>query len=51
MSRCYTEMLIEMIDTGRVTAGDIVLMCMLYMSEADVRDMMERNELLEDDDG
>lgn len=39
-----------MMDEGLVDAESIVEMCLSYMSEDDVRDMMEKNDLISDDE-
>ena len=39
MTRECTNQLLEMIDEGLLDARDIVLCCLKYMSEDDVRDM------------
>lgn len=54
MSREYTNKLFNMMDEGLINPESIVEMCLSYMSEDDVRGMMEANELLledEDEDG
>ena len=48
MSRQYTNQLLEMIEDGLISNESIVIMALSYMSEADVQDMMECNELLEE---
>lgn len=48
--RKRTSELLEMMDNGFITAEEIVCMCMKYMSEDDVADMMYINYLLEDDE-
>lgn len=45
MSRECTNQLLEMIDEGLLDARDIVLCCLKYMSEDDVRDMAHANEI------
>jgi hypothetical protein len=45
--RTYTNKLLEMIDNGEISAEAVVQMALSYMSEAEVQDMMEMNELLE----
>ena len=53
MSREYTNKLYNMMDEGLIDPESIVEMCLSYMSEDDVRGMMEANELLlgeEDED-
>lgn len=47
MARKYTNQLHDMIDNGLVSNESIVSMALSYMSEDDVKDMMECNELLE----
>ena len=48
--RKRTSELLELMDNGYITAEEIVCMCMSYMSEDDVADMMDINYLLEDDE-
>jgi len=48
--RKRTSELLELMDNGYITAEEIVCMCMKYMSEDDVADMMDINYLLEDDE-
>lgn len=43
--REFTNYLLESIDDGLISAQAVVEMCLSYMSEADVKDMMEINEL------
>ena len=43
--REFTSYLLESIDEGYISAQAVVEMCLNYMSEDDVRDMMEINEL------
>jgi len=38
---------LELIDMGMVTADDMLLMCLNYMSTDDVADMLDCNELSE----
>jgi hypothetical protein len=49
MRKCTTALL-EMMDDGVMDAKFIAEMCLAYMSEADVEDMMRSNDLLEDED-
>ena len=45
---------LELIEEGIVSAEDMVTMCVKYMSEDDVEDMLDANELserFEEDDG
>ena len=55
MSRKYTDYLLMLVDEGRIDKDHVINCCTRYMSEYDVRDMMESNEiispgLLEDED-
>lgn len=43
--REFTNYLLESIDEGLISAQAVVEMCVNYMSEDDVKDMMEINEL------
>jgi hypothetical protein len=49
MRKCTTALL-EMIDDGVMPAKLVAEMCLAYMSEADVEDMMRSNDLLVDED-
>ena len=49
MRKC-TIALLEMMDDGVMDAKSIAEMCLAYMSEADVEDMMRSNDLLLDED-
>ena len=49
MRKC-TIALLEMIDDGVMPAKFVAEMCLAYMSEADVEDMMRSNDLLADDE-
>ena len=46
MSREYTDKLIELVDKGLISQGAVLIMCLKYISEADVRNMMEINEVI-----
>ena len=56
MTRQYTEQLLEMIEMGILDRDTVIMACVKYMSEDEVRDMMEVNEFVpaedeeEDDD-
>lgn len=50
MTRYYTNKLLEMIDQGMLDTDVVVAACVQYMSEDDVRDMMEMNMFLEFED-
>ena len=48
--RQNTDRLLEMVENGEVDKYTVILMCVKYMSEDDVTDMMRINELLEEDE-
>lgn len=55
--RQYTEQLLEMVEDGILNRDTVIMACVKYMSEDEVRDMMEINEFVpveeeeeEDDD-
>lgn len=48
--RKRTSELLELMDNGFITAEQIVCMCMQYMSETQVEEMMWDNYLIEDDE-
>ena len=50
MSREATNKLLEMIDEQLIDPKDVVLMCLKYMSEDDVKDMCEINEVFYEDE-
>lgn len=45
MSREYTNRLLEMIEDGLLDKDMVILSCVKYMSEDDVKDMMFINEM------
>jgi hypothetical protein len=47
VSRKYTTQLLEMIEEGLLDRNTVIMACVKYMSEDEVRDMMECNEFLE----
>jgi hypothetical protein len=47
MARKYTNELLEMIENGLLDKDTVIMACVKYMSEDDVKDMMEHNEFLE----
>ena len=49
MTRKYTNKLIDMVDEGIVSAYDVVIAAVNYMSEAEVEDMMRCNDLIIDE--
>jgi len=46
MSREYTTKLLEMIEEGLLSEGLVIIACLNYMSEDEVKDMMEANEFI-----
>ena len=45
MSRKYTNQLLEMVDNGELDARQALLMCVKYMSEDEVADMIRFNDM------
>lgn len=43
--REFTNYLLEMIDEGLISSQSVVEMCLSYMNDDEVKDMMEDNEL------
>ena len=50
MSREYTTKLLEMVEEGILDRDNVILACVQYMSEDDVKDMMECNEFINEED-
>ena len=51
MAREYTNKRLEMVEEGLLDKDMVIMACVKFMSEDDVRDMMEANEfILEDED-
>lgn len=50
MTRQYTSKLLEMIEEGLLDRDMVIMACVKYMSEDDVKDMMECNEFLLEDE-
>ena len=48
--REYTNKLLEMIDDGLISEDYVISACLEYMSESDVEDMMQVNDLLIDEE-
>lgn len=46
MTRQYTEQLLEMVEDGMLDRDAVIMACVKYMSEDEVRDMMEINEFV-----
>jgi hypothetical protein len=49
MAREYTNKLLEMVEEGLLDKDTVIMACIKYMSEDKVRDMMEANEFLEEE--
>jgi len=50
MTRKYTNKLLEMLEEGLLDKDYVILACVKYMSEDDVKDMMHANEMLYDEE-
>ena len=50
MTREYTNKLLEMVEQGLLDRDNVIMACVKYMSEDDVRDMMECNEFINEED-
>jgi hypothetical protein len=50
MSREYTNKLLEMVEEGILDRDNVIMACVKYMSEDEVRDMMHTNEFIEDEE-
>jgi len=50
MTRKYTNKLLEMVEYGLLDRDLVILACVKYMSEDDVKDMMHANEFLYDEE-
>lgn len=46
MTRQYTEQLLEMIEDNMLDRDAVIMACVKYMSEDEVKDMMEVNEFV-----
>jgi len=49
MTREYTNRLLQMVDDGLLDRDMVIMACVKYMSESDVQDMMEANEMIEEE--
>jgi hypothetical protein len=49
--RTQTNKLLEMMDQGLISAEAVAEMALAYMSEADVADMMQANDIIDEYDG
>jgi hypothetical protein len=50
MVRKYTNKLLEMIEEGVVDKDQLIIACLLYMSEDDVESMMRECDIIFDED-
>ena len=50
MTREYTTKLLNMMDEGLISAKDVAEMALGYLSEDDVKDMMQANDILDEDE-
>ena len=50
MTREYTNKLLEMVEEGILDRDNVIMACVKYMSEDDVKDMMECNEFINEED-
>ena len=50
MSREYTSKLLELVEDGMLDRDTVIMACVKYMSEDDVKDMMESNEFILEED-
>jgi hypothetical protein len=50
MFREYTNKLLDMMDQGVISAQVVAEMCLSYMSEDEVEDMMFENDILDEDE-
>ena len=50
MTRDFSTKLLDMIDDGLLDKDTVIMACVKYMSEDEVRDMMFANDFVEDTD-
>lgn len=50
MVREYTNKLLEMVEEGLLDRDTVIMACVKYMSEDDVKDMMFINEFVEEEE-
>ena len=50
MVREYTNLVLEMVEQGILDKDVVIMACLKYMSEAEVRDMAEANGFLPEDE-
>lgn len=48
MPRKYTNQLLEMIENGLLDKDNVIMACVKYMSEDEVKDMMHVNEFVDE---
>lgn len=48
--REYTNKLLEMVEEGLLDKDMVIMACVKYMSEDDVKGMMEANEMIEEEE-
>lgn len=48
-TRKATNKLLELVDDGMISAKDVVTMCLKWMSEDDVAEMLQANEIYIDE--
>ena len=50
MTREFTCKLLEMVEEGLLDRDNVIMACVKYMSEDEVKDMMHHNEFIEDEE-
>ena len=50
MTREYTTKLLEMVEEGILDRDNVIMACVQYMSEAEVKDMMWNEFMIEEDE-
>ena len=50
MTRKFTNMILEAIEDGMLDRDTVIMACLKYMSEDDVKDMAEANEFFPEED-
>jgi hypothetical protein len=43
----YRDLALDLVDNGRVSKDDLIIMLLKYMSFADIHDCLKSNELIE----